>query len=62
MTEYKQIISSAQNYWHRDQWNVEYFDVAGFAKSVAEECAKVVEQGTLNGKWCGDILREWSTK
>ena len=56
------VIAAANGYWRRDQWNNEYFDAAGFFRFVAEECAKVVQQGTLDGKWCGDIIREWSTK
>ena len=61
-TERENIIAAAKNYWHRDQLNNEYFDVTGFVRFIAEECAKLVEQGTLDGKWCGDIIREWSTK
>ena len=48
-----------------DDENLERFYAIAFEagrQAEREDCAKAVEQGTLGGKWCGDIIRERSTK
>jgi hypothetical protein len=64
INEIAQRIS--KDYWKRDQWNIEYFDVVGYSNALVAELAK---QGPVaevhaahlrkaeNGEaWCREVL------